>query len=184
MLYNSYDVFELDTRESVSARLEAAQAAKDATLNIREIRIEEIRITINIRSPETGDVGDTSDFRSLSFLLYMPLDMPNIDLRVHTQEFFDRVGTHTSIIGGIAEAYVREVTFRTGIAFTLSYALTIVKGIYVAVLWLARGPFDHILVAWKREQERHTNAVAQRVRHAEVLEYFHLRKVIIKTAAE
>lgn len=62
--------------------------------SIREIRIEEIRITINIRSPEAGDVGDTSDFRSLSFLLYMPLDMPNIDLRVHTQEFFDRVGSH------------------------------------------------------------------------------------------
>jgi hypothetical protein len=129
-----------------------------------------------------NDVGDTSDFRSLSFVLFMPLDMPNIDLRVHTQEFYDKVGSYHSIMSSVATSYLREVTFRTGIAFTLSYALTILKGIYMALLWLVRGPFDHVLVAWKREHERHSSAVAQRIRHAEVLEYFHLRKMIMKNA--
>ena len=170
----------MEAAETAAARLYTATAAKDTSTSVREIRLEETRITINIRSPEIWDVGDTSDFRSLSFLLYMPLDMPNIDLRVSPLEFYDKVGSYEKIAKDIGGAYLREATFRTGVAFTLAYALTIVKGIYVWMTWLLRGPFDHLTVAWWREQERHLNWIWQKNRKYEVAEYFALRDIIIR----
>ena len=45
-------LFAVEAGETAASRLHTATAAKDTSTSVREIRLEETRITINIRSPE------------------------------------------------------------------------------------------------------------------------------------
>ena len=73
------------------------------------------------------------------------------------------LGTLNEILHGVAANYLKEVIFETGIAFTSSYLLTAFKGIYNGANWLFRGPFDHVIVAWRREVQRQSDMAISKV---------------------
>merc|ERR1711964_455959 len=101
-----------------------------AMYRIKCIKIMDTRITINIRSADPGDgYGGGDDLHSLRFLLYLPLDMPNIDIKLNTVTLYQKVGTIAEIKGSVLSSLQSEMLYETGLAFTQSYLLTIFKGI-------------------------------------------------------
>eukprot|EP00392_Amoebophrya_sp_AT5.2_P010257 g10314.t1 len=91
------------------------------------------------------DVGENADYRKLAVLVYLPLDMPNIELLIPQQK-----------IRNASAAPLSE----TATAFASSYLLTAAKGVYNGGSWLFRGPFDHLIVARSKELDRLTVARA------------------------
>ncbi|CAD7922484.1 unnamed protein product [Amoebophrya sp. A25] len=92
-------------------------------LRVRKLRIDDMRATVNIRTPDAHDVGDSADYRKLAFLSYLPIDMPNLTLRVGTQELRNKVGSSGEIVSQLKRAYLKSIVWETGIAFASSYLL-------------------------------------------------------------
>eukprot|EP00397_Hematodinium_sp_SG-2012_P000009 GEMP01000009.1.p1 GENE.GEMP01000009.1~~GEMP01000009.1.p1 ORF type:complete len:5179 (+),score=1153.32 GEMP01000009.1:581-16117(+) len=118
-------------------------------MQIKNIVITETRLTVNIRSPDDNTVLD--DFRQLRLLIYLPLDMPNVDIRVPEFSQNDRIGSAGSIFSNFCVEYKRRAILRIGYGFISSYPGIAIKGILEGGWWLFRGPFDHISLAYKRE---------------------------------
>jgi len=139
-----------------SASASAAAAAASAIHRVRRIEVEGTRFTINIRSADPTDgfgAGD-DDLHSLRFLLFLPLDMPNIDVKLNPVRLLRKVGTKSDIWSSLTAAVGSEVFYEAGLAFTTSYLLTVFKGIYSGAQWMVRAPYDHVLLAEKMHSER------------------------------
>ncbi|CAD7951515.1 unnamed protein product [Amoebophrya sp. A120] len=131
------------------------QPKKKAKLfRIRELIVDQMRGTINIRTPDVQDMMMNQDYRKLAILVYLPLDMPNISLQINTQRLLNKLGTTKEILTMLKRSYLKNILYETGVAFASSYLLTAYKGVYNGLQWFFRAPYDHIVVAYRKELER------------------------------
>lgn len=130
-------------------------------IRIRKLQIAAMHMTINIRSPDMSDLGSTSDLRTLAFLVYLPLDMPNIDISVGMFSMYNKAGTKPSLAKDIGNSYLKELAFDAGGALALSYLGSAFKGVYSGGQWLVRGPKQQMAVADRRYQMQEANKANQ-----------------------
>jgi hypothetical protein len=77
----------------------------------------------------------------------LPADMPNMDVNVERIALLDQYGSSAQLFADFKGRYKEKVTYSAVWSIILSYAAALLKGVWNAVLWLFRGPFDALTVA-------------------------------------
>lgn len=111
---------------------------------LMKVVIEPLRFTIHMRSPERS----TFTFNLVArWIMRLPADMPNMDVIVMRVELLDQFGTPKQLLKTLMHKYKDKVKYSAVRSIILSYVATVFKGLLNAVWWLARGPFDALVVA-------------------------------------
>eukprot|EP00434_Breviolum_minutum_P000338 symbB.v1.2.000283.t1/scaffold23.1/size449444/10 len=113
--------------------------------------VEPLRLTIMVRSPDIAAARDNTMARRIRFL---PVDMPNMDLKVDQTVLTNQFGSIQQILGTLGSLYKRKARNSALLSVMLSYMAAILKGSMNALWWLARGPYDALDAANQSEGER------------------------------
>lgn len=113
--------------------------------------VEPLRLTIMVRSPDVAATRDNTIARRIRFL---PVDMPNMDLKVDRTVLTNQFGSIQQILGTLGSLYKRKARNSALLSVMLSYMAAILKGSMNALWWLARGPYDALDAANQNEGER------------------------------
>eukprot|EP00439_Symbiodinium_sp_Y106_P022261 s449_g2.t1 len=113
--------------------------------------VQPLRLTIMVRSPDTAAARDHTMARRIRFL---PVDMPNMDLKVDQTVLTNQFGSIQQLLGTLGNQYKRKARNSALLSVTLSYMAAILKGSMNALWWLARGPYDAVDAALPSAEER------------------------------
>jgi len=113
--------------------------------------VQPLRLTIMVRSPDTAAARDHTMARRIRFL---PVDMPNMDLKVDQTVLTNQFGSIQQLLGTLGNQYKRKARNSALLSVTLSYMAAILKGSMNALWWLARGPYDAVDAALPSAEEK------------------------------
>ncbi|CAE7613302.1 unnamed protein product [Symbiodinium natans] len=113
--------------------------------------VQPLRLTIMVRSPDTAAARDHTMARRIRFL---PVDMPNMDLKVDQTTLTNQFGSMQQLLGTLGNQYKRKARNSALLSVTLSYMAAILKGSMNALWWLARGPYDAVDAARPNAEEQ------------------------------
>jgi len=115
-----------------------------------KLSVRPVRLTVHVRSPDIEAVTDNATAR---WIMRLPADMPNMDMTLPTTVLHDRYGSLLQLCGVLQEKYKRRMKFSFTISIIVSYLAAIVKALVNAIMWLGRGPFDSVLVAYQQSRQ-------------------------------
>ncbi|CAJ1460790.1 unnamed protein product, partial [Effrenium voratum] len=116
-----------------------ADAKHREVWRLETLVVQPLRLTIMVRSPDTAAARDNTMARRIRFL---PVDMPNMDLKVDMTVLTNQFGSIQQILGTLGSQYKRKARNSALLSVFLSYMAAILKGSLNALWWLARGPYD------------------------------------------
>ncbi|CAK9103948.1 unnamed protein product [Durusdinium trenchii] len=131
--------------------LSLADAKHMEVWRMETLVVEPLRLTIMVRSPDMAAARDNTMARRIRFL---PVDMPNMDLKVDQTVLNNQFGSIQQILGTLGSLYKRKARNSALLSVILSYMASILKGSMNALWWLARGPYDALDAANQSEGER------------------------------
>jgi len=114
---------------------------------LMKLAIQDLRVTIMLRSPDMAVVRDNPTAR---WIMKLPTDMPNMDVELPQIDLLDLFGSKQQFFEVLKRKYTRNVKYSALRSLILSYLATIVKGMVNALWWLFRGPYDALTVASER----------------------------------
>eukprot|EP00913_Durusdinium_trenchii_P032427 g30362.t1 len=120
--------------------LSLADAKHMEVWRMETLVVEPLRLTIMVRSPDMAAARDNTMARRIRFL---PVDMPNMDLKVDQTVLNNQFGSIQQILGTLGSLYKRKARNSA-----------LLSGSMNALWWLARGPYDALDAANQSEGER------------------------------
>jgi len=118
---------------------------------LMQMEIEKLRLTMHVRSPDPSSLADD---RALWWLMHLPVDVPNMDVKVPALKWGERFLTIPEFVASLKEGYKKTVTTQAIQSISLSYLFSFANGFLSGSIWLVRGPGDALTVAW----HRHSNS--------------------------
>ncbi|CAJ1407577.1 unnamed protein product [Effrenium voratum] len=101
-----------------------ADAKHREVWRLETLVVQPLRLTIMVRSPDTAAARDNTMARRIRFL---PVDMPNMDLKVDMTVLTNQFGSIQQILGTLGSQYKRKARNSALLSVFLSYMAAILK---------------------------------------------------------